>query len=103
MKHGGRVQNCWEYMKCGREPGGSRADELGVCPVTTAEKYDGVNRGKNAGRFCWFVAGTFCDGEVQGTWARKFGSCLECPFFRLVEREEDRFFVLTDEDLPPSG
>jgi len=24
---------CWEFIKCGREPGGHRAAELGICPV----------------------------------------------------------------------
>ena len=27
--------NCWEYKKCGRQPGGDRAKEMGICPVTT--------------------------------------------------------------------
>lgn len=30
--------NCWEYFKCGREPGGSKVDELGVCPAATEER-----------------------------------------------------------------
>jgi len=24
--------NCWEFKKCGREPGGEKASELGICP-----------------------------------------------------------------------
>ncbi len=58
--------NCWEYMKCGREPGGEKADELGICPAAADSSFDGLNRGKNAGRICWAVAGTFCSGETQG-------------------------------------
>jgi tRNA A-37 threonylcarbamoyl transferase component Bud32 len=81
-------QNCWEYMKCGRQPGGHRVAELGACPAAEDDSYDGINRGKNAGRFCWAVAGTFCGGEVQGTFADKRASCLSCRFFSKVRAEE---------------
>ena len=36
-------QNCWEFMKCGREPNGSNADNLGVCPASTAESHNNIN------------------------------------------------------------
>ena len=83
-----KLQNCWEYMKCGREPGGHKADELGVCPAVADSSFDGINRGKNAGRFCWAVAGTFCGGKAQGTFAEKRESCLSCSFFNKVCAEE---------------
>lgn len=81
-------QNCWEYMKCGRQPGGHMVAELGVCPAADDGSYDGINRGRNAGRFCWAVAGTFCGGNIQGTFADKRTSCLSCPFFSKVRAEE---------------
>ncbi len=81
--------NCWEYMKCGREPEGEKIDELGACPAATDVSFDGINRGKNGGRICWAVAGTFCQGEIQGTFAVKRESCVKCEFFKLVQ-EEDR-------------
>jgi len=81
-------QNCWEYMKCGRQPGGDKAAELGICPAADDRSYDGINRGQNAGRFCWAVAGTFCGGKVQGTFADKRESCLSCVFFNKVRAEE---------------
>jgi CRP-like cAMP-binding protein len=81
-------QNCWEYMKCGRQPGGDKVDELGVCPAADDRSYQGINRGRNAGRFCWAVAGTFCGGKVQGTFADKRESCLSCGFFNKVRAEE---------------
>ncbi len=86
-------KNCWEYMQCGREPGGSNADELGICPVTVAFLYDGINGGKIAGRFCWPVAGTFCNGNIQGIFAIKLKDCLKCPFFKIVAREEGKSFI----------
>jgi CRP-like cAMP-binding protein len=80
--------NCWQYMKCGREPGGVKAEELGVCPAADDISFDGINRGRNAGRFCWAVAGTFCGGNVQGAFAEKRNSCFGCEFFHKVRAEE---------------
>jgi serine/threonine protein kinase len=80
--------NCWEYKECGREPGGIKADELGVCPAASDHSFDGINTGKCAGRFCWAVAGTFCGGSIQGTFAEKRDSCLSCDFFKRVQAEE---------------
>jgi hypothetical protein len=75
-------------MKCGREPGGKKAKERGVCPAATDERLDGVHGGKNAGRACWVVAGTFCEGMVQGTFAQKYQDCSACPFYKQVRKEE---------------
>ena len=91
-------KNCWEFKNCGRQPGGHKVAELGVCPTALAETYTGVNQGQNGGRYCWAVAGTFCKGEIQGTFAKKLGSCLACPFYLQVEQEEERFFVLLVDD-----
>jgi hypothetical protein len=91
-------KNCWEVKNCGREPGGDKVGELGVCPASIAEEYEGINRRRKAGRICWAVAGTFCKGEVQGTFARKLGNCLSCPFYLQVEKEEERTFVLLPDD-----
>jgi hypothetical protein len=80
--------NCWEFKKCGRESGGAKANELGICIATTEMRANGINRGKNAGRACWAVAGTLCEGIVQGTFAMKLGNCLKCDFYKLVIKEE---------------
>jgi len=48
--------NCWEYKKCGREPGGSKARELGIYLAATETKMAGVHGGSQAGRACWVVA-----------------------------------------------
>jgi hypothetical protein len=80
--------NCWEFMKCGREPGGKHADELGVCPATTDTRYEGIQGGRNAGRVCWVVVGTMCGGEVKGTFARKYHDCKRCEFYKKVRKEE---------------
>ncbi len=83
--------NCWEFKKCGRQPGGAKAHELGVCAASVDTATDGVNGGKHGGRICWAVTGTLCGGKVQGTFARKIGNCLlDCPFFKSVMVEEKK-------------
>jgi len=80
--------NCWEYKKCGREPGGVKVHELGTCPAATEKKTDGINNGKNGGRACWAISGTLCGGKVQGEFAMKLLNCLTCEFYQLVGMEE---------------
>ena len=91
-------QNCWEAKRCGREPGGKEAGQWGVCPAALPSEFDGTNGGRGAGRFCWVIAGTYCHGEKQGTFAKKLMSCLECDFLKQVHEEEGREFVLTPRD-----
>ena len=87
--------NCWEYKECGREVGGTRAQEVGVCPAALPGELDGTNNGRFAGRVCWAVAGTLCDGETAGSSAQNLATCLDCEFLNRVHNEESRHFVLT--------
>lgn len=88
-----RKQNCWEFKGCGREPGGSKIQELGVCPAASEKRADGTHGGTNGGRACWAVAGTLCGGQVQGTFAAKMGNCLRCSFYQHVAQTEGSRFV----------
>ena len=87
-------QNCWEVKNCGRQPGGSKVDELGLCLASKDSSCDGINLGKNAGRICWAVTGTFCGGAVQGSYAQKRLSCMTCEFFMRVKEEQGAAFQL---------
>jgi len=81
-------RNCWEYLACGREPGGDKVAELGVCKVTIRGpglNAEARNGGTAYGRACWTVAGTSCGGEVQGTFAKKHANCLKCSFYQEVQ------------------
>ncbi len=82
------AMNCWQFKQCGREPGGAKVFELGVCPAAADISVHGINRGKNGGRICWAVTGTLCGGEVQGTYAQKRASCITCSFLLKVQEEE---------------
>jgi hypothetical protein len=92
-------KNCWEFMQCGREPGGALVDEFGVCPAAIIQVLDGFNNGKYGGRACWALGGTMCFGAVQGTFARKISNCLYCEFFKLVHQEEGGNLVSTKDIL----
>jgi len=80
--------NCWEFKKCGREPGGKNAGALGVCAAATETRCNGANCGANGGRACWLVSGTLCGGEVQGHFAQKLTTCKDCDFYKQVHEEE---------------
>lgn len=81
--------NCWEFKNCGRQPGGHKAQELGICPVSTSQDLGGAHDGQNAGRACWVVAGSLCGGKVQGTYAQKLHNCWRCEFMMRVKQEEE--------------
>ena len=80
--------NCWEFTRCGRE----RQNELGICPAATETKAHTLNRGKNGGRICWAVTGTYCNGKKQGSYAQKLMTCSECDFRKKVKEEEGLTF-----------
>ena len=62
--------NCWEFKKCGREKGGAKAAEKGVCPAYP-----------DYGKHCVHVAETRCGGKVQGTFEMKLLQCMGCDFY----------------------
>ncbi len=90
-----KKQNCWEHSQCGRAPGGEKVSELGTCPAAIDSSFNGINEGINGGRICWAVAGTFCYGTVQGSFAEKRDTCMSCEFFKQVRIEEGTANVRT--------
>jgi hypothetical protein len=84
--------NCWEVKRCGRQPGGAKTAELGVCPA--AQAGGGANQGTNGGRVCWAIVGTLCGGQVQGSFAQKAFNCMQCEFYQAVRAEEGAQFRL---------
>ncbi len=65
---------CWEYMKCGRDK-----DATSKCPAHP-----------HFGSVCWVVAGTFCEGKVQGTFAQKYEDCRKCDFYQTAKKLKER-------------
>lgn len=69
--------------------------QLGVCPVAAERKLDTIHSGTNAGRACWVVAGSYCKGAEQGTFAQKYHECQNCSFYKQVKKEEGPRFKLS--------
>jgi len=84
--------NCWEFTHCGREPGGAQAAVQGVCPAASARRAHGFNGGKNGGRACWAIAGSFARGEICGTLAAGLRDCMSCGFFAQVGQEQGALY-----------
>ena len=61
------TEPCWEIRNC---PDEWREN-------CTAWEFD-------AGRFCWFINGTFCQGKPQESWSRKIKLCRKCEVFQSV-------------------
>ena len=86
--------NCWEFMQCEREKELKDADKSGGCPALKESKLNTIHDGSNAGRACWVVSGTFCNGAKQGTFAQKEKNCIQCNFYQMVRKEEGNNFLL---------
>ena len=78
--------NCWEFRKCGNNPMNNTSGK--TCPCAKTDKLNGVNRGFNGGRACWVISDTLCTGKPMGKYAMKLSTCLNCDFFKTVNREE---------------
>ena len=89
-----RTLNCWEFKQCGREPGGRKALEMGVCPAAVFKPADGYLGGVNGGRACCFIAGTYCDETLQGTYRDKSKNCWDCDFYRILRRRHGGSFSM---------
>ena len=94
IKNKNRLVNCWEERKCGHEL---------TCPAATVKKMNRINGGTNAGRFCWVITGTLCEGKVQGTFAQKLKKCMKCDFLIRVKKEQGADFVFKNEETVNSA
>ena len=70
-----RKINCWEYKKCGRQPGGQREKEFGVCPASLSIESNRINDGVNGGRYCWAVTETLCEFDHNGIFKKNLETC----------------------------
>ena len=84
--------NCWEFKKCGREPGGKNSQRLGTCRASIENKFNGVNHGVNAGRYCWKVKISEENNNESDKTLSAIMNCIECDFFIKVKAEEKNKF-----------
>ncbi len=83
-----RKMNCWEFVKCGRELGGKKAKELGVCPAATSPHADGLNGGINGGRICWAIVGIYSCHIGKASLSQRDVLCSDCAFYKKVLSEQ---------------
>jgi len=63
---GNGMKQCWEVRNC---PAGWREN----CAAWEFQ----------AGHYCWFINGTYCQGRFEDSWQKKLGICRKCEVFRL--------------------
>jgi len=61
------IKSCWEIRNCSIE-------ERENCAAWEFK----------AGHLCWFINGTFCQGEFQERWDKKIAICRQCEVFRTM-------------------
>ncbi|MGW8272094.1 MAG: two-CW domain-containing protein [Thermodesulfovibrionales bacterium] len=86
-------RNCWEFWNCGLQKSRAGRPDRRKCPAAIEQRLNGVHGGKNAGRSCWEVSGTLCDGGMSGGYPEKRKICMSCDFYRSVRTSEEPFFI----------
>ncbi len=61
---------CWVVKKCPPE-------RKKQCPAWEFK----------AGKLCWFINGTICDGIVQDNWEEKMNICRKCEVLSLLQNQ----------------
>lgn len=64
MDNFAKLRPCWQIKKCPPE-------RKKKCPAWEFR----------AGKLCWFINGTICEGEVQANWRQKMAICHNCDVF----------------------
>ena len=70
--------NCWEYKKCGQEKLDDR--DKNKCPVVKLADF-------GAGKVCWLIHASRCDGKLQGGAGSKYMDCKKCSFFKKMHQK----------------
>jgi hypothetical protein len=78
------IVNCWQFKKCGREPGGRNISKYGVCSVPLDIVADGINNGENGGRTCWTLREAACQKIMLACSVNEIRECIQCDFYDLI-------------------
>ena len=91
-----KLQNCWEFMKCGYGPQDCNSKNNDVCAAARKNGLEGVHGGRYGGRACWFINNTCdCGTGVQGDFSEKYPVCMNCRFYWKVREEEGKNFEIS--------
>jgi hypothetical protein len=67
------IEPCWSIKNC---PEGRKKQ----CPTWEF----------NAGKICWFINGTICEGSIQKNWEEKMKICRSCEVLSALMPAPDR-------------
>ncbi len=73
---------CWEIKRCGREVGGARVDEYGVCPVSRMMSDHNGDVEEADVVLCWRETNTLCGVVYGGAGAVKMMHCSDCEYYK---------------------
>jgi hypothetical protein len=91
-----KLQNCWEFMKCGFGPDNGKTRSSAVCAAAREIGLNSVHGGMNGGRACWFVDNTRnCGKGAQGDFSDKYPDCINCRFYWKVREEVGNKFEIS--------
>lgn len=88
--------NCWEFMKCGKEPHGAHLKGSAPCPVAVESSAHGLNGGINGGRICWVINDILRQCDVNCSHVHHQSSCFSCEFRYKVTADEGLINVCRD-------
>ncbi|MEW6185973.1 MAG: two-CW domain-containing protein [Thermodesulfobacteriota bacterium] len=60
-------KNCWTLTHC-------PVERKRKCPAWLFK----------TGQLCWFITGTLCQGQIQGSWSEKIEQCKTCSVFKPI-------------------
>lgn len=66
--------------KCSTEEKSGQCWEIRKCPAEVRERCPAWEF--KAGYFCWFITGTFCEGNPHHDWAEKIKTCRRCKVYK---------------------
>ena len=67
QKNRKKIKSCWAIKKCSPK-------QKKNCPAWEFQ----------AGKFCWFINGTMCEGEAKKSWRDKISFCRTCEVFNSI-------------------
>lgn len=67
QKNQNKIKSCWLIKKCSSK-------QKKNCPAWEFR----------AGKFCWFINGTMCEGEAKRDWKEKIAHCRTCEVFNSI-------------------
>ena len=89
--------HCWEKLH-GRQPGGERSVEFGICPVSVEAKTHMIHEGINGGRACWAIQRKFNGNDLQCKLDQKLDHSIQCDFYSEVKGEEGSDYLPVTEN-----